>query len=189
MCVFAGAAALGLSAGQSAVLSLATSVIGGVVQAAGQAQAAKAQAKQYEYQAAVDRNNKIIADRQAQDAIERGKVEEQDHREKVQQIKARQRVSFAANGIDLGSDVVSETLADTAFLGELDALTIRSNAEREAYGYKVQAMNYEASSGLKEAAADNERSAGFTSATQTILGTATTVGKKYSDFKAAGAFG
>ena len=171
-----------------AAATLAVTAISGAVSAYGAYQQGKAQESQYEYQAAVDRNNAIIADRQAQDAIERGKIEEEEHREQVQQIKARQRVQFAANGIDLGSDVVSETLADTAFLGELDALTIRSNAEREAYGYKVQSMNYTASSGLKETAADNAASAGKLNATSTILGTASTVGGKYQDFKAAGAF-
>ena len=172
----------------AAVLTLVTTAAGGVMQAQGIRQQSKAQAKQYRYQAAVDRNNKIIADRQADDAIERGKREEQEHREKVQQIKGRQRVSFAASGIDLGSDVVSETLADTAMLGELDALTIRSNAEREAYGFRLQGMNFEASSGLKEASADNVVSAGRTQAVTSLLGTASTVGGKYADFKAAGAF-
>ena len=31
----------------------------------------------------------------------------------------------------------------TAFLGELDALTIRSNAEREALGHRMEAMNFQ----------------------------------------------
>ena len=31
--------------------------------------------------------------------------------------------------------------ADAAFLGELDAMTIRNNAAREAWGYKVQAAD------------------------------------------------
>lgn len=171
-----------------ATATLAVTAIAGGVSAYGQYQQGQAQEEQYEYQAAVDRNNSIIAQRQADDAIERGRIEEQEHREKVNQIKSSQRVSFASRGIDLGSADVSETLADTAMLGELDALTIRNNAQREAYGYRVQASNFEASAGLKEVAGDNAASSGITSATTTLLGTAATVGSKYSDFQSKGAF-
>ena len=45
---------------------------------------------------------------------------------------------MAANGVDLSSGSPLDILGDTAMYGELDALTIRSNAEREAYGYRVQ---------------------------------------------------
>lgn len=173
---------------EPATASLAIAALSGAVSAYGQYQQGKAQASQYNYQAAVDRNNKIIADRQADDAINRGKIAEQEHRDKVNQIKGRQRVQFAANGIDLGSDVVGETLGDTAMFGELDALTIRSNAENEAYGYRVQGMNYEASAALSSTAAKNASNAGRMGAFTTILGTAGTVGGKYTDFKNAGAF-
>lgn len=187
MCVLAAAApALGLSASTAAAISVGTSVLGFAMQAYGQNQAAKAQAGQYQYQAAVDRNNKIIADRQAEDAIKRGEAEEESHRRKVQAIKADQRVGFASRGIDLGSDVVIETLSDSAMLGELDALTIRSNAAREAYGYRVQGMNYEASAGNNALAAKNAKSAGKTAVMSTLLSGASTVADSYSTYKQKG---
>lgn len=189
MCVIAAAApALGISASTAAVASLATTAIGFGLQAYGQKQAAKAQAGQFNYQAAVDRNNKIIADRQADDAIKRGDAEEEEHRRKVAQIKSDQRVGFAARGIDLGSDNVLDTLSDTAMLGELDALTIRSNAAREAYGYRVQGMNYEASAGNNSLAAKNAKSAGKTAMVSTLLSGASTVAGNYSDYKYKGIF-
>lgn len=181
MCVVAAAPAL-------AYASLAASAIGTVATMVGQSQAAKAQAGQYNYQAAVDRNNKIISDRQAEDAIKRGQAEEEEHRRKVASVKGDQRVSFAARGIDLGSDVVVDTLSDTAMLGELDALTIRSNAEREAYGYRVQGMNYEASAGNNALAAKNAKSAGKNAMFSTLLSGASTVAGNYSDYKTKGVF-
>lgn len=169
-----------------AAAALAVSAVGTGVSAYGQMQAGKAQQSQLNYQAAVDRNNKIISDRYAADAIERGKEAEADQRRKTQQIIANQRVGFAANGIDLGSEVVSETLSDSAMLGELDALTVRSNAAREAYGYKVQGMNYEASAQNNILAGKNARSSGRTAAMSTLLSGAASVGNSYSDYKYRG---
>lgn len=169
-----------------AAAALAVSAVGTGVSAYGQMQAGKAQQSQLNYQAAVDRNNKIIADRYANDAIERGKEAEAEQRRKTQQIIANQRVGFAANGIDLGSDVVTETLSDSAMLGELDALTIRSNAAREAYGYKVQGMNYEASAQNNVLAGKNARSAGRTAAMSTLLSGTASVGNSYVDYKSKG---
>lgn len=188
MCILAAAPILGISASTAAAISVGTSLVGFAMQAKGQSDAAKAQAGQYQYQAAVDRNNKIISDRQAADAIDRGKADEESHRRKVNSIKADQRVGFAARGIDLGSDVVTETLADTAMLGELDALTIRSNAARESYGYQVQGMNYEASALNNTTAAKNAKSAGKTSVFTTILSGASTLGGQYADYKQKGVF-
>ena len=189
MCVLAAAApALGLSASAAAGISLAGTAAGFLMQAYGQRQSAKAQAGQYQYQAAVDRNNKIIADRQAEDAVKRGEAAEEEHRRKVQAIKSDQRVGFASRGIDLGSDVVVETLSDTAMLGELEALTIRSNAAREAYGYRVQGMNYEASAGNNALAAKNAKSAGKTAMFSTLLSGASTVAGDYATYKDKGIF-
>jgi len=83
-----------------------------------------------------------IQNQQAKDAIERGKVEEEQHRRKVSAFKGQQRSMLAANGVELDSGSASDLQADTAMLGELEALTIRNNAEREAYGYRSAASTY-----------------------------------------------
>lgn len=169
-----------------AAAALAVQGVGAAYSAYQQKQAGKAQQGQLNYQAAVDRNNKIISDRYAQDAIDRGKVEEEEQRRKTQQIKGNQRVGFAANGIDLGSDVVTETLQDTAMYGELDALTVRNNAQREAYGYKVQGMNFEASAINNTVSGKNAKTAGKTAAFGTILSGGSSVLGTYNDYKAKG---
>jgi len=43
-----------------------------------------------------------------------------------------------------------EVTEDTAAFGELDALTIRNNAEREALGFRTQGMNFQASGELAQ---------------------------------------
>lgn len=86
--------------------------------------------------------NASIADLQAQDAIARGTDEEQRFRSLVRGAIASQRVGFAAGNIDVSTGSAVDVQADAAVLGELDALTIRTNAAREAWGYKVQAYDY-----------------------------------------------
>ncbi|MDX9690533.1 MAG: hypothetical protein RBT70_08775 [Alphaproteobacteria bacterium] len=171
--------------------TLAAAAIGATVLSTGmtmygQYQQGRAQQSQMNYQAAVDRNNKIISDRAAEDAIKRGQAEEEKHRRQVQQVKAQQRVGFAARGIDLGSDNVLDTLSDTAMFGELDALTIRNNAAREAYGYQVQGMNYEASAANKVLAGKNARSAANTGMFTTLLSGASTVAESWQNYNAKG---
>lgn len=182
-----------IAAGATAASGLATagliaSGIGTAASVYGKIQEGKAQSNQLKYQSAVDRNNQIISTRQADDAIQRGKIEEENVRRRTQAIKGEQRAAYAANGIDLGSDAVVDTLADTAMLGELDALTTRSNAEREAYGFKVQGMNYGASAQNNTMAAKNTKSASRIGAMTTLLSGASTVASSYSDYKTKGIF-
>lgn len=188
----AGATAAGtagmITASTAAWISLGATAVGTAASMYGTAQQSKAQAGQYKYQAAVDRNNQIISGRQADDAIKRGESAEEQHRMKVQGIKADQRVGFASRGIDLGSDVVIDTLSDTAMLGELDALTIRSNAAREAYGYKVQGMNYGDSSANNLLSAKNTTAAGKTAMASSLLSGAATVAGNYAGYADKGVF-
>jgi len=72
--------------------------------------------------------------------------------------------------------------------GELDALTVRNNGAREAYGYKVQGMNYEASAANNSLAAKNAKSAGKTAMFSSLLSGASTVAGNYSDYKNKGVF-
>lgn len=88
-----------------------------------------------------DRNAQL-AELQAQDAIERGQVEETKSRRQTEQVIGRQRVSLAAQGVDINKGSALDVQADAAYLGELDALTIRNNAAKEAWGYRVQAQDY-----------------------------------------------
>lgn len=88
--------------------------------------------------------NAQVAEMQAQDAIVRGRETEARHRTDVKRMIGSQRAGFAASGVDVNDGSAVDVQADTAALGELDALTIRTNAAREAWGYKIQAQDYAA---------------------------------------------
>lgn len=94
--------------------------------------AAEAQAELLDYNAAV-------ADLQAEDVIARGGEEESRFRQTIRATIGSQRAGIAAAGVDVGFGSAVDVQEDAAFLGELDALTLRTNAMREAWGYRVQA--------------------------------------------------
>lgn len=160
-------------------LTLGSTLLG----AAGQAQEAKATAAANNYNAQVAEMNAKISEKQAKDAIERGKQEEQQKRQQTAQLEGRQRAAMAANGLDLSFGSPLDTIVDTAKLGELDALNIKTNAYREAYGYKVQATNQRASATLDRMRADSAKKTGYLNSVGTILGGA---GKAYSQSSSMG---
>lgn len=88
--------------------------------------------------------NAGIADWQATDALDRGKVEEGRQRKQTERVIGAQRAGFGMQGVDVNRGSALDVQADAAYLGELDALTIRNNAAKEAWGYTVQASNLRA---------------------------------------------
>lgn len=163
MCELVSAATMASLTGAQAAAALtvldAVSIIGTMTAAAGAYSAAKAQKDQNAYQASVARNNKIVADRQAEDIIKRGETEAQQKRSQVRQLQARQTVALAGQGVDVTEGSSVDLLADTAELGEFDAQVIRSNAAREAHAKQVQGYSFGTQSQLFEARAEAQRPA------------------------------
>jgi hypothetical protein len=83
-----------------------------------------------------------MADAQATDAVARGKEQETVFRQGIRRMIGGQRASFGASGVEVGTGSAADVQADTAYWGEIDALTIRTNAAREAWGYQVTAADY-----------------------------------------------
>jgi hypothetical protein len=138
-----------------AVSSVVMMGAGMATSAAGAYSSAQGQKAQMEYQAAMGTLNAAMAESdasllelnasisetQAKMAIQQGQREEQKLRLGTAQLKGKQRVGFAANGVDLGVGSAARVLGTTDYMTEVDAGEIRANAARAAFGYKVQATN------------------------------------------------
>lgn len=111
-------------------------IAGSAVSAYGQYQAGKAGEKLGEY-------NAQIGEMKAKDALERGEWNIRRLNEDTRKLIGSQRVAFAASGVDITDpdSTAANVFADTAALSELDAQTIRMNAQREAWGHRAQAEN------------------------------------------------
>ena len=104
-------------------------------------QSSKAQMEMSEYQASIYESNQRLAGLQADDAIRRGTKEADKMGAQTSAAIGSQRVAMAANGIELGYGSAADIEADTKAIGLENANTIRNNAWREAWGYKVDAAN------------------------------------------------
>lgn len=96
----------------------------------------------YEFQSQVAKRNEGIARQQASDALTRGANTENVVRHRTAKLKGAQVADLAARNLDLGSGSALEILTSTDYMGEVDALKARDNANKEAWGYGVQADNY-----------------------------------------------
>jgi hypothetical protein len=150
-------------------LMAALAIGGTILSAAGQYQQGKAQAEAARFNSKVADMNAKISERRARDALERGKLDEQRKRTEVARFKGRQMAAIGASGADVSFGSPLDTLVDTAVLGELDALTIRSNAAREAYDYRVDAANRRSSATLNRYSADAAETGGMLAAGSTLL--------------------
>lgn len=107
---------------------------------------------QRDYAATLYDANAGIARLQAEDAITRGRQDENMSRIATKGLIGRQRAAMGAQGIDIGRDSAMDVQEDAAAMGELEALTIRNNAAREAWGYRVQAANLGSNASLQRKA-------------------------------------
>jgi len=108
----------------------------------------KALEAQADYQRDLSVVNTRFAEAQAEDALARGDEESLLLQREVSKLIGRQRVSAASQGISVDSGTAADMVAETQQLGAMDALRIKNNAWREAWGYKVEAVNTTAAGNL-----------------------------------------
>lgn len=161
------------------MLTIGSTVVGAV----GSVTQGIAAQKAANYNAKIAEMNAELSQRQAKDAIERGQKEEQRKRMEVAQIRGQQKVAMAANGVDLGYGSPLDIAIDTAVMGELDALTIRSNANREAYDFEVQAVNQRAGANLARMEGKSQAMGSYLGAAGTVLGGAAKSYESYLKYK------
>lgn len=166
--------------------SLALTAVSGIVGAAGSVMQGRSQASAASYQAAVASNNQKIAGQNATYALQAGQQREQAARMRTAGLIGSQRATAAAHGVDVNSGSALDVQSDAATLGELDALTIRNNAAREAYNYKVQGMNYGAESGLLGYSASEDTMGGWAKGFSSLVGAASSFGDKWQSFSEQG---
>lgn len=164
------------------VATVASAIIGGeAAYEAGQSQKRAA-----EYQAAVARNNAMLAEQYAQVEVQKGQRLEEAKRIETAQREGAVRAAAAASGLDVDSGSPLRLQEDTAKLGEYDALTIRDAASRAAYGYRVKGVDYAAQAQLDDMRASDASHAGALGMWSSIIGGASSVSSKWAGFQQQG---
>ena len=174
--------------GYMAAASLAMAAVGTATSAIGQAQQGTASAGMANYQAQVARNNQMVAEWNAQRALQQGQVDEQNQRFKSAALLGSQRAALASQGGDVNSGSPLDIQADTARAGEYDAQTIGNNAALKAYGYRVQAANTGAEANLDDYKAASTMAALPYGIGSSLLSGASSLGDRYLSYDSKGYF-
>lgn len=183
-----GAAGVGAATATPYVLSAAT-LVGSLGQAYGayeQGQAGKVSEK---YNAAVSQQNANVAKQNEAIAGQAGEEQAAMVQQRTRATVGAIRANQAASGIDVNSGSDVDVRSSASELGELDALTVRSNATREAYGYGVQAENFEAQGTLDQFEGENDLKAGEIGAGSTFLSGLGSAANNYARYQMSGGFG
>jgi len=173
--------------------SLGLNLASAATSAMGQYRQAGAITEQGQYAAQAALQNATLAKAQATDATTRGAYAESLQRQGTRQLIGSQRAALAAQGVDIGSGTALDVQSSTAYLGELDALMVRNNAAREAWGYQVEAGGYTQQAQMAKAQAENTAAGMRGQAFNTLLTGAldtygkyrTTIGQPAKDAAAA----
>ena len=158
-------------------------VVGAVIGAVGSVMQGMAGAASANYQAQVAKNNQIIAEQNADYAQQVGLREEEAFNVKASQVLASQAAAQGASGFDMAVGTPRFVRRGSKMLAKLDALTIRSNTEREVQGFEAQATNYAAEAGLRKMEASNASLSGFLGAASSLVGAVGSVAGKWSGYR------
>ena len=166
-----------------AIASLVASAAGAGMGAIGSMQQSQAQASAARYQAAVAENARTVAKWQADDAIKRGQIAEDQRRTKTRLQIGAQRAALASMGADINEGSNLDIIGDTAAVGEQDALTIRSNFAREAYDRRIAATTYEGDAAMARSRASNFDGSSWIGVGANLIAGASTVADKWTHYK------
>lgn len=112
-----------------------------------------AELAQGRYEASSLRLNARLAERNAADAIARGRTEGLDLSRSVQRLRGAQISSYAAQGVDVSTGTPADVLQETDRLGREDQKRVANNAWREAYGFRSEAAELRARANMARIAA------------------------------------
>ena len=168
-----------------AIMSVASTVLGGAMSAVGQMQQQAAAQQQAQYMAQVAKNNQIIANQTATYARQAAAAQEARQNEKTAAVIGATRAAQASNGLDVNSGSNLDVQSSAQELGQLDAASIRSQGERQARAYEDQGR------GFADQAALYGMTPGpsYLSMFGNILGTAGSVSSKWASYQQNGVGG
>lgn len=134
-------AAIGVAMGATAGTATATAVGAAAVATtvAGIGMSAYSAIASGESQRQAANYNAKVQENAAADALQRGADAAAERRSQTRQLMSQQVTGNAAAGISSNTGTALDLLSETAGYGELDALRIVNNSQRQAYGMQAQA--------------------------------------------------
>jgi len=135
------------------------------------------------YEASIARLNAMLRYTAAADAVARGKVAERQHRRGVDQLVGEQRATLASQGVEVTSGSAVDLVVGTQIVGDYEARLIEFNAERDAYGLRLEAESYERLAQLAEMRGDIPSTTG-----STVLAGVSQIASNFATLSSQGVF-
>lgn len=170
------------NAGTLSTIGTIASVAGAGISALGAIQQGKASAASANYNAEVQANNAALAKQNSSFASQEGTANAETQQLKTRAELGSIQANQGASGVNVGSGSSLDVRSSAAETGELNALSIRSNAARQAYGYQTEAVGATAQSQLDKAQAGFDTTAGEINAGSTLLGGLGNASTNYTNF-------
>lgn len=131
---------------------------------------AKQQRQQGKFQKETARFNARQQENEATQLRNKSVIEENKSRRATTELQSRQRARLAASNIDVESGSALQLQEDTALLGDVDALRIRSNIGGQASSLEQQSTLTESRGSFLEQAGKNKATGTLLSAAGSIAG-------------------
>lgn len=169
------------------IAAMGVSAASGIVGAFGAAAKDDATSAMYNYKAGVAQANQVVAQQNADYAIQVGGVKAEQEGLKGGQVLGQQKAAAGASGFDAntGSNAIARVDQGKA-IKESEGIIV-NDAARKAYGYKVEGMNFSAEGQLDTASADYAQEQKGFDVASSLLGGATSVADKWAKFSRVGA--
>jgi hypothetical protein len=161
-------------------LGLVSGLAGSLFNAGAQQEQAQAQSEAAAYQAQVALNNAAIARQNATLDIQAGETAAANQGLKTRAAVGTARANQGASGIDPNTGSAAAVQTGVREMGYLDAMTLRSDAAKKAYGQEVAATSETATAGLEELQSEQATEAGEIGETGSLLSGISTVGANFA---------
>lgn len=135
---------------------------------------------QASYAAQIAKNNQTIALQNAARAEQAGNVQAEAQGRKGAARLAGIKTGQAASGINVNEGTAVDVQAGQREINQLDTETVLNNAQIQSYGYRTQAMNFEAEEAAQKAKASNAVPAALLKAGGGLLANASSIGGKWT---------
>lgn len=180
----------GASAGGASAGGLSMGVYAGIAQAIGSAAVGYYTSRlnkiQNHWASVIAEENQKMAELQAEDALRASQVRVGEISRKAQQVKSGQKVAMAANGIAMAGGTYAEVLTSTDIYKEESIREETLRGYREAWGYRIQGVNYSGQAGAYASASESANP--LASAAGGLMSGALSAANTYAKFKSGGFF-
>jgi len=168
------------------MISMGSTLIGGIMQGEGKKQSYEAQSRVYNYQSQVAKINSDIDKQNADYAINKGEQQAVIAGMKGAQEFGHIRAGQAASGFDVNTGSNADVQAGQRKITAMDMDTIRANASKVAYDYNVKSVEDINQAGLYTMASSNASQAGDLALMSSLVSTAGSVSDKWLSGRQSG---